>query len=328
MEIRVPIGSKGSSGMSNNSENEKLFLYDKGRLFSTLVDILIHFDEFCERNNLQYYAFAGTLLGTIRHKGIIPWDDDIDVVMPREDYDKMLSLVSNSGLDLRYQFLNADIDPYFPKSFTRLTNTDTTEIPIKDAMYKYNHGCFIDIFPVDYIPEGKVKRSVYYRITDLYIQLLHVAGRYQSNAGSVGMSRLRRVIYSLSAPLFNSGFLSVKKISAKLNKHASKYIKKKDDCKEIGTIVFSAGNPRFIYKKDDYLGGAVRWPFESTSIYIPKGYDNILRKTYGDYMTPVKQQSEHGNTIVDLDTGYEEYIKAHYKELQELFISARMNQVK
>ena len=312
--------------MIKNLDKEKLLSYDKGRLFTVLVDILVQFDRFCERNNLQYYAFAGTLLGTIRHNGIIPWDDDIDVVMPREDYNKMLTLASNSGLDLRYQFLNADIDPYFPKAFTRLTNIDTTEIPIKDAMYNYNHGCFIDIFPVDYIPEGKLKRSVYYRLTDLYIQLLHISGRYQSGAGSVGMSRIRSVIYYLSCPLFKSGLLSVKKISEKLNKHASKFIKEKEFCKEIGTVVFSSGNPRFIYKKDDYLGVAIRYPFENTSIPIPEGYDNILRKTYGDYMTPVKQQSEHGDTIIDLDTGYKAYIKTHYKELQELFISARMNQ--
>ena len=309
--------------MQMNVEYENIYSYDKSKLFQTLVDILVNFDLFCKRNHLKYYAFAGTLLGTIRHKGIIPWDDDIDVVMMRDDYNKMLSLVRNSGLDSKYQFLNSDIDQYFPKAFTRLTNIDTTEIPLKDAMYKYNHGCFIDIFPLDYIPEGKMQKFLFFRKTDMLIQLLHIAGRQQSNTGPVGMSKTKALIYAISFPLNRTGILSVRKISARLNKHASRYNNKRSYCKKIGTVVFSSGNSRFIYNINEYLNGFHYRTFENTTICVPDGYDSILKNSYGDYMTPVQQQSEHGDTIINLEVGYKTYIEAHYQELQKLFISTR-----
>ena len=296
------------------------YSYQKEELFNTLTDILQQFINYCRNNNLEYCAFAGTLLGAIRHQGIIPWDDDIDVVMLRKDYDKLLSQIEKAPLiNGKYKFLNTTIDPYFPKGFTRLTNINTTEIPLKDAMYKYNHGCFIDIFPLDDIPDSYILRKIYFIKLNIYLGLLQAIGRYQSEIGTVGLPFKKRLLYYAFLPAFKSQLLTPKKVNDRLNSCASFYSYKIKENKQIGTTVLSVGNPRFIYNKVDYMPEYMLLPFEQIKINVPIAYDNILRTSYVDYMKPVKQPSEHGDTIIDVHTGYTEYINSHFTELQQIF---------
>ena len=115
------------------------------------LDILKFVDEYCKKNNLKYYLAYGTLLGAVRHKGYIPWDDDIDLLMFREDYEKFVT----SFKDERYKVFATEVNAKYPYPFAKVGDTTTYfEEEIKDVM---DTGVNIDIFPLDYLPEDKVK---------------------------------------------------------------------------------------------------------------------------------------------------------------------------
>ncbi len=299
---------------------------DRKQLFKTLTDILAHFIEFCETYGLTYFVIAGTLLGTIRHKGIIPWDDDIDVLMMRDDYDKMLEIIRKGNNNTQYQFVNPETDPYFPKAFTRFSNNCTTMIPLKDAMYKYNHGCFIDIFPVDRIPDNKQKRFSFFLRCRLYLFIQLALGRYKSNIGTLGLSLKKRVLYYLAYPLFATNIITPAKLFKEYNKFASQYRESTEDAREIGTVTVSGENPRCIYLPE-YFEETLQMPFENITVNVPKGWDLILRHAYGDYMTPVMQASVHGDSVFDPNIGYKEYIEKNKDFLEKEFVRIKTKKI-
>ena len=118
-----------------------------------MLDMMSWYHNLCEKNNLKYYVVGGTALGTIRHKGFIPWDDDIDVGMPREDYEKFKELASNSDLSARYaiEFPSGKKDFLYP--YGKIYDTTTTLI--EHTRYKTKRGIFIDVFPLDGIGNDK-----------------------------------------------------------------------------------------------------------------------------------------------------------------------------
>lgn len=111
-----------------------------------LLDMLKWFHEFCIENKLRYYALGGTMLGAIRHKGFIPWDDDIDVGMPREDYDKMIELVIDKQ-DEKYRLEKPLQNKDFVYQYCKLYDTSTTLV--ENTRYKTKRGVYLDIFPLD-----------------------------------------------------------------------------------------------------------------------------------------------------------------------------------
>lgn len=298
------------------------FNVDRKELFQTLIDVLVHFINFCEEHNLTYYVSGGTLLGTIRHKGFIPWDDDIDIMMMRDDYDKMLELIRKEKIDSQYKFINPETDPYFPKAFTRFANSRTTMIPLKDALYKYNHGCFIDIFPVDRIPDSESARKPYFKRCRLYWDLLLALGRYKSNIGTLGLSSKKKLFYYLLLPVFALQIITPGRLFKSFNRYASQYNNKPETSNEIATVMFSGANPRCIFQPEDF-SETIQMPFESIYVSVPVNYDSILTHAYGDYMTPVKQASEHGDTVYDPNIGYEEYLEQHGAFLKEQFFKKK-----
>ena len=119
-------------------------------LQSIQYSILLDFSRFCNHNNLEYFLFGGTLLGAIRHGGFIPWDDDVDVAMPREDYDKFIKLWDASHPELILQ--NKFIDKRVGNFFTKIRLLDSEVIEKENAHLDTNKGISIDVFPLDFIP--------------------------------------------------------------------------------------------------------------------------------------------------------------------------------
>ena len=120
------------------------------RIWAVLLDMYLSFAEVCEKYGLKYFVIGGTLLGAIRHEGFIPWDDDLDVGMMREDYEKFLRIASNEFQEpLFFQTPYTD-DGYFV-SWVKIRNSSTTGLSRATCHRRFNQGLYLDIFPIDYI---------------------------------------------------------------------------------------------------------------------------------------------------------------------------------
>lgn len=276
-------------------------------LFNVLLDLLDTFKDFCDRHDLTYFAVGGTLLGAVRHSGFIPWDDDIDLGMMRKDYDRLLELIETETLPNPYRFLTPLTDPGYARGQIRLTNVNTTAISAKTARYNFNKGIFIDIFPVDSVPDDEKKLFVLKKKLIAYSYLNAICSRYSCKVGTIGLSRFKCGLYRLCLPLLKSGVLSTEKVFRALNKTASRY--QNEPTKRVGQVTFLAED-RFIFDREIFSKIETH-RFESTEISIPSGYDAFLTHQYGDYMKPSKQASYHGDIIFDVNTPYPEYIRKH-----------------
>lgn len=291
---------------------------DLTELHSALLDVLKQFIRFCEEYNLQYYAYGGTLLGAIRHSGFIPWDDDIDIGMKREDYNRLLEIISSdaeNGLNNdKYKFVNAENDPYFNKGFTRLTNCETTEISIKDAPFKYNRGCFIDIIPMDYIPDMALRKRIFIFKCNLFINLIRMCSRYTNRLNLKNWGISKKVLYYFSFPLFVTQIIT----TSKLHKNFQRYLTKQAKSSKLCNSTIVPGNSRWMFD-EKWFHKTIKVPFEDINICVPEMYDKVLTNLYGDYMTPVVEAPTHGDTIFEVSIPYKQFLRDHYEELLKLW---------
>ena len=284
---------------------------DKKPLFDVLLDLVEVFKQFCEKHDLTYFAVGGTLLGAVRHNGFIPWDDDVDLGMMRNDFNRLLELIENEELPYPYRFLTPLTDPSYGKGLIRLTNVNTTAISINTVPYNYNKGIFIDIFPVDSVPDNKWKAFLFKSKLILCSNLRVICSRYNSNLGTIGLSRLTCAGYRLLLPLLKHKLITMEKMFRITNRVASRYEGK--DTKRVGQVTFSTRS-RLIFDRSIF-STIESHRFESIEINIPAGYDAFLSHQYGNYMVEVKEASFHGNTCYDVNTPYPEYFNQHKKQL-------------
>lgn len=266
------------------------------RVWEKQLDLLRVLLDVCKRNNLKIWAEGGTLLGAVRHKGFIPWDDDIDLVMMREDYDRLIEI---AGTEFKF--------PYFLQSHrsekgyynghAQLRNTDTAAIRPKDIWRDINQGIFIDIFVLDFIPEDKDTRDLLAKRIDQVKKKLRLYA-----TGSLLSGRCLKYI---------SSYLYFKHHSpAKTYQDLEDFVRKTGDesRKHIAMPMFYGKNfSKYIFDPQIYAE-TVMLPFEDLMIPAPKEYDRLLTQMFGDYMTPVKCPSIHGEMIFDTRHSFKDII--------------------
>ena len=230
--------------------------------------------EFCVSQNIDYYLAYGTLLGAIRHNGFIPWDDDIDIWMKRDDYEKFLKefpkYASNNGMDI--------VNPYtktkYNNSFTKIVNTNTI---LKEKQFRGDDeiGVFIDVFPLYYVPENEKLLRKYKRKN----KLLSASRKILSKKDGL----LKRIIIKILQI-----FLSPNKLARKTNEMVKKA------CTNYNSKVFVNTGPQEVFWTK-YFDEKILHKFEDTEFYIPKEYDAVLKSRYGDYMKlpPLEMQVPH-----------------------------------
>lgn len=235
------------------------------------LNILIYFTEVCEENNLRYYLGGGTLLGAVRHKGFIPWDDDIDVMMPRPDFQKLLSLSINNE---NYNIIKPGTAGYY-YNFAKLVDTRTIleekGIKIIDGL-----GVYIDIFPLDGMPETPDARKKRFK------ELNSIRKRINNTCLLKPKFHRNPFAYLNACRIYNSN--KNIDLSSLQKKYLDSALKNSFDDSE---FVFAAGGA---YGARDIFPGKwfekeIELQFENLSVKAFNGYDFYLTQLYGDYMT-------------------------------------------
>lgn len=262
------------------------------------LDLLRKFDAVCRKHHLQYYAAYGTLLGTVRHHGFIPWDDDIDLCMMRDDYEKLKKIAPEEFKE-----------PYFFQDWynscgktwmlSKLRNSETTAIEFPEKGEEFNQGIFIDINALDefddgiHVPPGfkVIQKELFYCINDPIKMLKDVIAGKQFAMDTDTVVALCND-YITAERLFDQLTLENYGQSDLVG-----YF-----CDEM------RGNHRYFSKKE--FETTVYMDFEGFSMPVPAGYDAVLRKWYGEnYMTPGQFPNCHNGVLLDPFKSYREYVK-------------------
>jgi lipopolysaccharide cholinephosphotransferase len=254
------------------------------------LGILKSIDKICRENNITYYIAYGTALGAVRHKGFIPWDDDVDIIMLRDDYERFCSLPKAAfPQDLFLQTVYTD--PEYPLPFAKIRKNNTAYVERGREKLHMHQGIFIDIFPLDYICEGKFAK-LKQRMWAEYQWILMARNR--------GGGFVKRIIINAA----NIGCSTTEKYLKRIRKAEQHVINKTKTAKV--TCMSYGGRAIYAVQYDTADFEAADAEFEGYRFPIMRGYDNFLRTRYGDYMKipPEEDRVTHSPYYVSFDSEY------------------------
>jgi lipopolysaccharide cholinephosphotransferase len=258
------------------------------------LDILKQFGEFCSEHNLKYYLAGGTLLGAIRHKGFIPWDDDIDVCMPRPDYEKFLNEFPQENLNENLLLLDVRFHN-FDAPFCNIIAKNTKVIN-KFVHNKANQKLWVDIFPVDGLPQDDKEVGSIYKRGNFYRKLLMLC---DANLGE-GKTAFKKWAKYILRPLAN--LYGKNNLVKKLDSIGRSY--RYEDCEYVGAVTWGLYGVGERMLKAEFEK-AVEVEFEGYRFPAFSCWDSYLRGLYGDYMQlpPLEKRQTHDMEAYLLEDG-------------------------
>lgn len=268
--------------------------YSNERMQAMILDAFKFTKEFLDRHNLRYIASCGTVLGAVRHHGFIPWDDDMDIYMPRKDYNKLLEL-NNEMLPYGYEILSPKNDGFYCP-YAKISHLKSTLWEVK--YFPLVIGVFIDIFPLDefqindedIVMIQKKSRTLWSR----YINAISCY-EYKEITKNLLYLKFRTVKIQITSKIRSS---RKEQLFAKFRAFEDTYTCNSGE--KCVCISLTLGH----ILKTRWFEDVIEVPFEDTTVIIPKEYDAYLKLLYGDYMTPPppeKRVSVHSHYFVDLN---------------------------
>lgn len=270
------------------------------------LQILLEVADFCEKNNFRYYLAYGTLIGVVRHHGFIPWDDDIDIQMPRPDYDRFAEQFNHSKHEHNLRAV-VPTDKIAKHTFIKVCDFDTKKIE-NGIRYKKDDylGIDIDVFPLDGLPQDDTEYTVSYNVKkhifEMYSKTISTVYTGDLNLNFNGMLKLIHRFGKVASGRICKAFLpSYSKRSLLTKMYQLETEISYDEAVMIGTDcslfdVYNDRYPKKCFESYTYM------PFEGTPLRVPIGYDEVLTKQYGNYMTPPsleEQITHHGNVVFE-----------------------------
>lgn len=252
------------------------------------LEALKFFDNFCRKHDLTYYLCGGCLIGAVRHKGFIPWDDDTDVLMPRPDYEKFLELYKKENPSERFVLVNDDDVHYSGNIFATLNDTNHTMVKEYQQNMDTPHGIPLDIFPIDGLADGRIQRLIQYVWVMIYsLFRAQIVPKNQGGLIAFGSKVL--------LTLFRG-----RRLRYKIWKFAEKRMTRYHFDESENVAEFCAG---FYFMKKVYprhiYDGKVELDFEGEKFFAMKEYDEYLHIPFGDYMElpPEEERLPHHDIV-------------------------------
>ena len=286
---------------------------DLRKLQKKELEILQAVHSACEKLGIEYVIMHGTLLGAVRHKGFIPWDDDIDICMVRDSYDKFIR-EGHKYLPENLMIQHVLYEKECPNIYAKIRDCNTTFLHSEHIDLSINQGVFIDVFPIDrirssniYITYEYLRRRIFNVINECY-DLAYIKEIKRPVSKFIGYVVHRIVNKGIMRKVDRSCFIENEE-ERRRRVHSLG-----DDCTFISVYKKITGPYSLFLDREIY-------DFDGFRFYGPKDYDSILTLLYGDYMTlpPVEKRITHHPLYVDLERGYSP------QELKELFKADKEN---
>lgn len=282
------------------------------KIWAVQLDLMAEFDRVCKKHNIKYYAFGGTLLGAIRHKGYIPWDDDIDLALFRPDYEKLITVAESEFLD-PYLFQHSHKpfkDNPFVVDMVRLRNNNTTAIEKFQLQYSPNvsHGIFIDIIPLDNAADdAKALKKQLRNIKKyhwIFRQLAFSSTDHFIPHPNKLITLTRRVLCKICGKLLSQmAALYFERYVSECRKYNGK------ETKRAGQLALIIDNPeKLIFERKDFMDSK-DYPFEFMTVPVGKGAESMLEHQYGNWKKMVRGTQYHIMGTIDADRPYQDVIK-------------------
>lgn len=268
------------------------------KVWAIELDLLHEFDRVCRAHNLKYFLIAGSLLGAVRHHGFVPWDDDMDVVMPRNDYEKFLALDFKKEFDEPYFLQTSRTDPGFYYAHAKLRNSNTAAIDYPFIYQGFNLGCFIDILTLEnFDPAGGAE--MYDEIHHLILENSVAMRLTHPNLSERDKERVKR--HSGTDPM--AVYNMINDMARKSNETYTGYVSM--------LSATTYGINRNVFPAECF-SQSISCDLYGINTFIPCGYDKILSVAYGDYMEfpPLEKRGVwHSNVVFYPDIPYKEALK-------------------
>ena len=272
-----------------------LVTVERKKLWTVILDLFFEFKRVCEKYDLRYFPCYGFLLGAVRHHGFIPWDDDLDVCMPRNDYESFLKLAHE--FHEPYFFQIPETDPGYFYGMAKIRNSNTTAIVRAFQYQGFNHGIWLSIFPMDNwkLDDGEMRfLKIKKHLTD--------CSTFMRKTNPFLSEKDKKRVDDLGDKDPWDSYRA-------LNQIASQYRNEKTEYQLILCTVYPY--LKNVYRSDDF-SDVVTFDFENIEIPIPIGYDRVLKSVYGDYykFPPIEERGDwHSGLLVDADNSYVSYLR-------------------